>query len=76
MSAVDSKAFEKKIPGDGRDRGFGGGFKETGGSNPFKKQKFTGDCEGLKECVFDCEDERQASVFEVNMKKLSIYAAT
>jgi hypothetical protein len=29
----------------------------------------------LKEYVFDFEDERQASVFEVNMKKLSIYAA-
>jgi hypothetical protein len=35
MSAVDSKAFKKKISGDGRDRGFGGRFKETGGSNPF-----------------------------------------
>jgi hypothetical protein len=72
MSAVNLKALKTKIPGDGRDRGFGGRFKETGGNNPFKKPKFTGDCEDLKECVFDCEDERQRSVFEVNMKKLSM----
>jgi hypothetical protein len=51
-------------------------FSGSKGSNPFKKPKFTGDCEDLKECVFDCEDERQASIFEANMKKLSIYAAT
>jgi hypothetical protein len=30
----------------------------------------------LKECVFNCEDEKQANVFEVNIKKLSTYAAT
>ena len=76
MSAGDSKTFEKKVPGDGRDRGFSGRFKETGGNNPFKKPKFTGDCEDLKECVFDCEDERQANIFENNIKKLSTYAAT
>ena len=76
MSAGDSKTFEKKVPGDGRDRGFSGRFKETGGNNPFKKPKFTGDCEDIKECVFDCEDERQANIFENNIKKLSAYAAT
>jgi hypothetical protein len=30
----------------------------------------------LKECVIDCEDDKQAKVFEVNIKKLSTYAAT
>jgi hypothetical protein len=76
MSTSDSKVIEKRIPGDGKDRGSGGRFKDMGGSNPYKKPRFTGDCDDLKECVFDCEDGKQASNFEMNIKKLSIYAAT
>ena len=76
MSVTDLKTIDKKVPGDGRDRGFGGRYKNSGGNNPFKKPIFTGDCEDLKECTLDCEDEKQANVFEANMKKLSTYAAT
>ena len=47
-----------------------------GAPNLYKKPRFTGDCEDLKECVHDCEDGKQASNFEMNIKKLSIYAAT
>jgi hypothetical protein len=76
MSVKESRTVNKKIPGDGRDRGFGGWYKDAGGNYPFKKQKFTGECEDLKDCVFDCEDEKQESVFGANLKKLSIFAAT
>jgi len=52
----------------------GGGFQ---GRNTLfsNKVKFTGECEGLKDCIFDCSDARQARNFEKNMKRLSIYAA-
>jgi hypothetical protein len=76
MSASDSKVIEKRIPGDGKDRGSGGRFKDMGGSNLYKKPRFTGDCDDLKECVFDCKDGKQASNFKMKIKKLSIYAAT
>jgi hypothetical protein len=76
MSVTESRAVDKKIPGDGRNREFGGRYKDAGGNYPFKKQNFTGECEDLKDCVFDCEDEKQASVFGANLKKLSIFAAT
>jgi hypothetical protein len=76
MSATDSKAINKKALGYGRDRGIGGRFKETGGNNSFKKPRLTGDCEDMKECVFDCEDDKKENVFDLNMKELSNYAAT
>jgi hypothetical protein len=76
MLVTDLKTIDKKVPGDGRDRSFGGQYKDSGGNNPFKKPRFTGDCEDLKECVFNCEDEKQANAFETNIKKLSTYAAT
>jgi hypothetical protein len=38
MSVTDLKAIDKKVPGDGRDRGFGGRYKDSGGNNPFKSQ--------------------------------------
>ena len=37
--------------------------------------RFTGECEGLKDCVFDCSDGKQARNFDKNMKRLSIFAA-
>jgi hypothetical protein len=70
--ASDTKVIEKKLPGEGRDRGNGGKHKDMGGINPYRKPRFVGECEDLKDCVFDCEDNRQAGVFEVNMKKLAI----
>jgi hypothetical protein len=76
MSVTESRAVDKKIPGDGRDCGFCGRYKDAGGNYPFRKQKFTGECEDVKDCVFDCEDEKQASVFVANFEKLSIFAAT
>ena len=76
MSVTDLKTIDKKVPGDGRDRGFGGRYKDSGGNNPFEKPRFTGDCEDLRECTFDYENGKQASNFEMNIKKLSIYAAT
>jgi hypothetical protein len=30
----------------------------------------------LKDCIFDCEDDKQAEIFDLNIKKLSVYAAT
>jgi hypothetical protein len=68
MSVTELRAVDKKIPGDGRDRGFCGRYKGAGGNYRFRKQKFTGECEDLKDCVFDCEDEKQASVFGANFK--------
>jgi hypothetical protein len=68
MSVTDLKTIDNKVPGDGRDRDFGGRYKDLGGNNPFKKPRLTGDCEDLQECVFDCEDEKQANAFETNIK--------
>jgi hypothetical protein len=39
---TESRAVDKKIPGDGRGRGFGGRYKDAGVNYPFRKQKFTG----------------------------------
>jgi hypothetical protein len=33
MSVTESRAVDKKIPGDGRDRGFGGWYKDAGGNH-------------------------------------------
>ena len=72
----DTKAIEKKLPGEGRDRGYSGKYKDMGGFNSYRKPRFVGECEDLKDCIFDCEDNKQAGAFEVNMKKLAIYAGT
>jgi hypothetical protein len=37
---------------------------------------FTGECDGLKECVFDCSDAKQAGMYEANIRKISIYVGT
>ena len=75
---MESKVlFEKKQMSDT----YKGVKKESGGiyqgrnSLSSNKVKFTGECEGLKECVFDCSDGRQARNFDKNTKRLSIYAA-
>ena len=76
MSTSESKVTDKKLPGDGRERGNSGKFRDTGGNIPYKKPRFYGECEELKECLFDCKDSKQAGMFDANMKKLSIYAGT
>jgi hypothetical protein len=76
MLTGESKVMDKKLPSDGRDRGNSGRYKDTGGNNPYKKPRFVGECDELKECIFDCEDSKQAGMFDANIKKLSIYAGT
>jgi hypothetical protein len=76
MSVSNLKVIKKWIPGHGRNCGNSGTLKDMRASNPYKKPRFTGDCVDLKECIIDCEDGKQASNFEINIKKLSIYAAT
>jgi hypothetical protein len=66
MSVMELRAVNKKIPGDGRDRGFCGRYKDAGGNYTFRKQKFTGECEDLKDCVFDFEDEKQVHLIKIN----------
>jgi hypothetical protein len=72
----NSKVIKKEIPGVGRDLKNGGRFKEMETSNPYKKQRFTGDRGDLKGYIFNYEDGKQTSNFEMNIKKLSIYVAT
>jgi hypothetical protein len=48
----------------------------SGSINPYKKPKFIGECEDLKEYIFDCEGGKQAGKFETDLKKLVIYAGT
>jgi hypothetical protein len=73
MSINESKLVEKKHLTEGKDRYISGKGKDTGGY-PYRKPRFTGECENLKECVFDYEGDKQGGVFEANLKKLSIYA--
>lgn len=40
---------------------------------PYFRTKCVGECESLKECVFDCFNGRQAGLFDANMKIISIY---
>jgi hypothetical protein len=76
LMTSDAKVIVKKLPGEGRDRGNGRKHKDMGGINPYRKPRLVGECEDLKDFEFDCEDNWQAGVFEVNMKKLAIYAGT
>jgi hypothetical protein len=76
MSTVESKLVDKKIPHEWKDRFASGRYKEMGGNNPYKKAKFIGECEELKDCIFDFEGDKQGETFEANLKKISIYAGT
>ena len=73
---MESKVtFEKKSTYDtskGNKKGGGFQFRKSSFSN---KMRFTGECKGLKDCVFDCSDGKQARNFDKNTKRLSIYAA-
>jgi hypothetical protein len=68
MWASDSKVIEKRTSGDGRDCGNGGRYKDTVGNNPYKKFKFTGDCDEYKECIIDCEDGKREMYLKVTLK--------
>jgi hypothetical protein len=51
------------------------GFQQNR-SNIAAKGKFIGECEALKDCIFDCSDGKQARFFDSSMKKLSIYVGS
>ena len=64
----DKKPFSGK--GGKRGDGFSPGFKMP------SVKVFTGECDGLKECVFDCSDAKQAGMYEANIRKISIHVGT
>ena len=68
----DTKAIKKKLPGEGSDRGYSRKHKDMGGINQDRKPRCVGECKDLKDCIFDCKDNRQAGAFEVNMKILTM----
>jgi hypothetical protein len=45
-------------------------------TSAFFKPKFTGDCDALRECIFDCSESKQGGAFQANMKKLSIFVGS
>jgi hypothetical protein len=67
MSSVDDKVIQKKNLNEGKDR-YAGVKNMEGSMNPYKKPKFAGECEELKECIFDCEGDTQGGTFEANLK--------
>jgi hypothetical protein len=71
---ADTKMMDKKFMVAGK----GGKKADVIGSSyvPSFRTKFIGECEALKDCVFDCSDGRQAGLFEANMKKISIYVGS
>jgi hypothetical protein len=76
MLSVDDKVIQKKNLNEGKDRYVSVKNKEMGSINPYKKPNFTGKCEELKDCIFDCEGDKLGGTFEANLKKLVIYAGT
>ena len=68
----------RKVPFVGNRNG--GGRKNNGsfaqGPPTPMKPKFVGECEALKECVFDCAGGNQSGAFEASIKKLSIYVGS
>ena len=45
-------------------------------TSAFFKPKFTGECDALRECIFDCNESKQGGAFQANMKKLSIFVGS
>ena len=73
---MESKVtFKKKSTYDASKGNKNGGGFQVRNSSFINKLRFTGECEGLKDFVFDCSDGKQARNFDKNMKRLSIYAA-
>ena len=72
----DNETKMKKVPFVGnRNGGRRNGVVPQGPPNPVKP-KFVGECEALKECVFDCASGNQLGAFEASMKRLSIYVGS
>jgi hypothetical protein len=72
----DNETKMKKVPFVGnRNGGRRNGVVPQGPPNPVKP-KFVGECEALKECVFDCASGNQSGAFEASMKRLSIYVGS
>jgi hypothetical protein len=74
---MEGKTVEKRL----NNKGGKGVKKEAMGfqqkcSNIAAKGKFIGECEALKDCIFDCLDGKQASFFDSSMKKLLIYVGS
>ena len=74
MSNMAGKSFDRKVFAHG-DKGGKRAEHQTPSTKGFSN-RFTGECEGLKECVFDCSNARQAWIFKANLKKLSIYVGS
>jgi hypothetical protein len=76
MYSIKPKTVEKKNPNEVKDCINSRRNKEASGFNPYKKPRFTGGYVDLKECIFDCKGDKQGGTFEMNLKKLSIYAGS
>ena len=74
---MEGKAVEKKFNNEGGKsvKREAMGFQQNR-SNIAAKGKFIGECEALKDCIFDCSDGKQARFFDSSMKKLSIYVGS
>jgi hypothetical protein len=64
---ADTKMVDKKFMITGKE----GKKTDIIGSSyvPYFRTKCVGECESLKDCVFDCFDGRQAGLFDANIKK-------
>jgi hypothetical protein len=63
MSSFEDKMIQKKNPNEGKDR-YAGVKNKEGSINPYRKPKFTGECEELKEFIFDCEGDTQGGTLK------------
>jgi hypothetical protein len=72
MSEVNVKPTDNKAP-EGKRQG-----KKFMGNNPHppSKVKFTGDCDDLVDCIFDCEDSKQSGNFEATIDHLANYVGS
>ena len=74
---TDKKAVERNDAGKRHGKG---GMKParqtTGFPRSPAKPKFTGDCEDLAGCIFDCEDSRRSGEFEGTIDQLANYVGS
>lgn len=70
---MEGKAVEKRFNNEGGKsvKREAMGFQQNC-SNIAAKVKFIGECEALKDCIFDCSDGKQVRFFDSSMKKLLI----
>ena len=76
----------RSIPGRANDRG-GRGGRGRGRANAHNNKKpqvnpvvhskkFTGNCDKLQGCIFDCSDYKQADTFVTTLKRISEYVGS